>query len=104
MIEWSEGFELPAGESLVVDERLIVAPCSGRFIPEYSQDPGGEYVKKGQIIGQILSSNGDQVPVFSGFAGLMVGYLIPHGAPVRSSEAVMWLRQMPSPTLPHGNP
>ncbi|HEX2148981.1 MAG TPA: hypothetical protein VHI31_02230 [Actinomycetota bacterium] len=48
---------------------------------------------EGQVVGSVTSSNGQEVPVRSSFAGWMMGYMLPHGAPVQGSEPVLWLRR-----------
>lgn len=86
--------EAAPGEALVVDERLVLSPCTGRFRPT-SVERGteeGEYVLQGQVVGNVVSSSGEVVPVHSPFAGWMMGFMIPDGAPVRGSEPVVWLR------------
>lgn len=96
MIAWAEtdAVETPTGETLIVDERLVLAPCSGRFRPPASYDYAseGEFVQKGQVMGSIESSSGAETLVRSMFAGWMMGYLLPYGAPVVGSEPVLWLR------------
>lgn len=96
MTAWNDTIaDSAAGETLVVDERLILAPCGGRFCPTLSQPHTleGDYVIEGQVVGSILSAGGQEVPVRSSFAGWMMGYMLPNGAPVRGSEPVVWLRQ-----------
>ncbi|HEX2052883.1 MAG TPA: hypothetical protein VHJ78_04030 [Actinomycetota bacterium] len=96
MIAWTDQVTDSApGEAVALEERLVLAPCSGRFCPsngkKYTSE--GEYVMEGQIVGSVLSSNGQEVPIRSNFAGWMMGYMLPQGAPVRGSEPVLWLRQ-----------
>lgn len=96
MIAWTDtNSEAPHGEALVVNERLVLAPCSGRFRPAAAptRTSEGEYVLEGQVVGNVISFSGEAVPVRSRFAGWMMGYLLPDGAPVRSSEPVLWLRR-----------
>lgn len=96
MIPWADtdAVEIPTGETLIVDERLVLSPCSGRFRPPASSDYAseGEYVQKGQVMGSVVCSNGAETLVRSMFAGWMMGYLLPYGAPVVVSEPVLWLR------------
>lgn len=81
------------GEGVPLTERLIVAPCCGRFhIGAVADKVKGEYVLEGQEIGRVLSSDREVVPVKSAFSGWVMGYLIPEGAPVREAEPVAWLR------------
>lgn len=96
MIAWSDTVTDSApGEAVVLEERLVLAPCSGRFCPSADKmnTSEGEYVMEGQVVGSVLSSNGQEVPVRSNFAGWMMGYMLPQGAPVRGSEPVLWLRK-----------
>jgi hypothetical protein len=95
VIAWKDSLsEAATGEALVVEERLVLSPCSGRFRPTpLVRDTGeGEYVLQGQVVGNVVSSGGEVVPVHSPFAGWMMGYMIPDGAPVHRSEPVVWLR------------
>lgn len=81
------------GEGVPLQERLIVSPCEGRFQPEASPDKAnGEYVLKGQQVGRVISSDGEEVPVTAAFSGWIVGYLVPQGFPIRAAEPVAWLR------------
>lgn len=95
MIAWTDSnSDITQGEALVLDERLVLAPCSGRFCPTMTQPftREGEYVMEGQVVGNVMSASGQEVPVKSSFAGWMMGYMLPNGAPVRGSEPVLWLR------------
>lgn len=80
------------GEGIPLQERLIVSPCPGRFQAAKRIQRGGEYVLEGQQIGQLVSSDGEVVPVKATFAGWIMGYLVPQGCPVRAAEPVAWLR------------
>lgn len=96
MIAWTDtNTDAPHGEALVVNERLVLAPCGGRFRPAPTPEGRleGEYVLEGQVVGNVASSGGAVVPIRSRFAGWMMGYLLPDGAPVRSCEPVLWLRR-----------
>jgi hypothetical protein len=95
LIAWKDSLsEAAPGEALVVEERLVLSPCSGRFRPSHLvRDTGeGEYVLQGQVVGNVESSSGEVVPIRSPFAGWMMGLMLPDGAPVRGSEPVVWLR------------
>ncbi|MGI8427090.1 MAG: hypothetical protein ACR2FO_07560 [Actinomycetota bacterium] len=81
------------GEGIPLTERLVVSPCAGKFQPlDQPRKAEGEYVLKGQEVGTIMSSDRELVPVRSAFSGWIMGYLVPHGCPVRASEPVAWLR------------
>ncbi|MDQ4149735.1 MAG: hypothetical protein M3164_07100 [Actinomycetota bacterium] len=95
MIAWTDSLEDSApGEALVMNEKLVIAPCSGRFRPAPRQryTSEGDYVLEGQVVGNVVSNDGEVVPVRSPFAGWMMGFLLPDGAPVQESEPVVWLR------------
>ncbi|MGH2687945.1 MAG: hypothetical protein ACRDKW_03935 [Actinomycetota bacterium] len=84
------------GEHLWVDERLVLAPAHGRFWVG-TDDPApekGEFLVKGQFIGNVVAPDGKPVPVRSPFSGWAMGYLIPNGSPVKNSEPVLWLRTL----------
>lgn len=95
MISWTDSLsESAPGEALVMNERLVLSPCSGRFRPTPHQryTAEGEFVVEGQVVGSVVSVSGDVVPVHSPFTGWMMGFMLPDGAPVRDSEPVAWLR------------
>lgn len=89
---WSDhGFEV-VGESLSVDERLVLSPCEGSL-----RDRGatvGEYICAGDVVAKVAGVDGQLVPVHSPFAGWVMGFLLPHGSPVRKKEPVLWLRSL----------
>ena len=92
---WTDSItESAPGEALVMNERLVVSPCSGRFRPTPIQrdTAEGDYVLEGQVVGNVVSNDGEVVPIASPFAGWMMGFLVPEGAPVQASEPVVWLR------------
>lgn len=95
MIAWAEtNSESTHGEALAVDERLVLSPCTGRFRPASARPAAseGQYVMEGEVVGNVTSPNGEQVPVRSRFAGWLMGYMLPPGAPVRDYEPVVWIR------------
>jgi hypothetical protein len=88
--------ELSQGEHLRVDERLVLAPASGRFWMG-TDEPApekGEFLVKGQFIGHVVAPDGRPVAVRSPFSGWAMGFLIPNGSPVKNSEPVLWLRSL----------
>lgn len=93
---WAETvFEAVSGESLSMDERLVLAPCKGRLRLALPQEfAEGEYVIEGQAVANVISPDGRQVPIRSPFAGWVMGFLVADGAPVRDSEPVLWLRRL----------
>lgn len=94
---WADAVsEAVAGETLTVDERLVVSPSSGRLrldFPETSATEG-EYVVQGQVVACVLAPGGEFVPIHSPFAGWVMGFLAPDGAPVRPAEPILWLRRI----------
>ena len=87
---------LPLGESLSIDEKLVIAPCEGRFHPTAPQHytAEGEYVLEDQIVGYINGSNGDEVPIFAQCSGWVMNFLVREGFPVRTGEPVLCLRPL----------
>lgn len=84
------------GEHLWVDERLVLSPANGRFWkePEESAPERGEFLLAGEVIGHVVAPDGKPVAVRSPFSGWAMGFLIPNGSPVKSSEPVLWLRTL----------
>ena len=84
-----------SGEWLL-PERLIVAPCKGRFrlSPPQHYTAEGEYVVEGQVVGHIKSQDGTSVAVASAFSGWVMGFLVRDGFPVNQGEPVAWLRRL----------
>jgi biotin carboxyl carrier protein len=84
---------LPAGETLSVPERVIVAPAIGVF--HRSDGDGrihdGDLIGKGDVVG-IIRSLGRSTPVPSPFAGSLVAILARDGERVRPGQPVAWLR------------
>ncbi|GAC1362361.1 MAG: hypothetical protein NVSMB32_02590 [Actinomycetota bacterium] len=81
-----EGF----GEGLVMDERLVVSPCEGALRDRRAKK--GDYVCAGEVVAKVVGPDGQSVAVHSPFAGWVMGFLLPHGSPVRRREPVLWLR------------
>lgn len=99
-VRWSEAAtrEEPitdngSGEWLL-PERLIVAPCKGRFrlSPPQHYTAEGEYVVEGQVVGHITAQDGSPVAVATRFSGWVMGFLVRDGYPVNQGEPVAWLR------------
>ena len=83
-------FAVPETTAMV--ERVVVAPCPGRFAPmspeEFSTD--GEWVEPGQVLGEIVTA-GKREPVCSPFRGWVMGMLALPGQPVHQGEALFWV-------------
>lgn len=94
--EPQHGIEGVSGEHLSIYERLILAPCDGRFeaSPPQHYTAEGEYVLAGQSVGSMIGANGEQVPVHSEFSGWVMGFLVMDGQPVKKRQPVLWLRRL----------
>jgi biotin carboxyl carrier protein len=79
-------------ETTSMRERIVVAPCSGRFcsLPADDFTIEGEWVEPGAILGEV-QSNGRKVPVHSPFRGWVKGMLALEGQPVKEGEALFWV-------------
>jgi biotin carboxyl carrier protein len=86
----AEAFATP--EVTTISERLVVAPCAGRFTP-LSPDvfaSEGEWVEPDKVLAEIVSGE-TRTPVYSPFRGWMMGMLALDGQPVRAGEALFWI-------------
>lgn len=83
----------PAGETLSVPERLIVAPTTGVFRPLGGPDAicEGALVHRGDVIGAVQSRD-SSTPVQSPFEGMLVTILAFEGERLRQGQPVAWLR------------
>jgi biotin carboxyl carrier protein len=78
------------GEWLAVQERVVVAPCVGRF--RASCDPRPDLqLRCGDEIG-VLEGPQRAVVVRSPFSGELAGLLAADGQRVRAGEPLAWLR------------
>jgi biotin carboxyl carrier protein len=84
---------LAAPEMTVIPERVVVAPCSGRFYPLPPEvfTSEGEWVEPGQAIAEVANGR-STMAVRSPFRGWMMGMLALPGQPVREGEALFWIR------------
>jgi biotin carboxyl carrier protein len=82
-----------APEIMVIPERVVVAPCGGRFYPLPTEvfTSEGEWVEPGQAIAEVHRGP-SKVEVRSPFRGWMMGMLALPGQPVREGEALFWVR------------
>jgi len=94
----SDTIEATAPSTLTIPEftmpeRLVVAPCSGRFtpLPPESFTSEGEWVEPGQSIGCVQAGQ-NAVKVQTPFRGWMMGMLALPGQRVREGEALFWVR------------
>jgi biotin carboxyl carrier protein len=80
-------------EVAVIRERIVVAPCSGRFLPLPAEvfTSEGEWVEPGQPVAEVHSGSA-KVEVRSPFRGWVMGMLALPGQPVHQGEALFWVR------------
>lgn len=86
--------EMLQGERLDrVRERLVIAPCTGRYFPLPAEifTTEGEWVEPGQAVAEIRRAGMDPVPVTTSFRGWLMGALAIPGQPVKQSEALFWV-------------
>ena len=79
-------------ETTTMLERVVVAPCPGRFAPLSPEDfsTDGEWVEPGQVLAEIVRA-GRREPVRSPFRGWVMGMLALPGQPVHQGEALFWV-------------
>jgi biotin carboxyl carrier protein len=80
-------------ETTPIRERVVVAPCGGRFwsLPPDVFATEGEWVEPGTVLAEVHTSGG-KVPVRSTFRGWVMGMLAIDGQPVKEGEALFWIR------------
>ena len=83
----------PAGETLSVLERVIVAPAMGIFRRAGDDGPAldGTLIDPGDVVGTVQSL-GASTPVRCPFRGSLVAMLAKDGERVRPGQPVAWLR------------
>ncbi len=81
-----------APEAAAIRERIVVAPCAGRFVPlppeEFHSE--GEWIEEGQDLAEIVSGT-RKMSVKSPFRGWVMGMLALPGQPVHQGEALFWV-------------
>lgn len=78
--------------SLVLRERIVVAPARGRYVPlddERAPVPG-QWIEAGDVLCEVASDHGP-VPVRSPFSGWLMGVLALRRQPVARGDALMWI-------------
>lgn len=82
-----------APEVMAIPERVVVAPCSGRFLtlPADVFTSEGEWVEPGQTIAEIHSGR-TRTEVRSPWRGWVMGMLALDSQPVHEGEALFWVR------------
>jgi biotin carboxyl carrier protein len=85
--------DFTAPERVGIRERLVVAPCPGRFLPLPPETftCEGEWVEPGQALAHVRTNTADE-PVVAGFRGWVMGMLAVPGGPVARGEALFWIR------------
>lgn len=80
-------------ESVGIRERLVVAPCAGRFVPLPPETftCEGEWVENGQPLAHVRTHAAAE-PVLSRFRGWVMGMLAVPGQPVAPGDALFWIR------------
>lgn len=75
-----------------IRERVVVAPCKGRFAPLPPEvfTTEGEWVEPGSALGEI-DVDGEKVAVTSAFRGWVMGMLALPGQPVVQGDALFWI-------------
>lgn len=88
-----EDVAVAAPETTGIAERLVVAPCSGRFVPLPPETftCEGEWVEPGQALAHVTTNAAPQA-VVSGFRGWVMGMLAVPGQPVAAGDALFWIR------------
>lgn len=82
----------PSSPYVPFGERLVVAPCDGRFVPLPAEvfTADGQWVEKGSRLGEV-HSGGRRTPVTSQFQGWVMGVLAVPGQPVHRGDALFWI-------------
>jgi biotin carboxyl carrier protein len=82
----------PSAPFVPYGERLVVAPCDGKFVPLPPDvfTAAGQWVAKGSRLGEV-HSGGKRTPVCSGFQGWVMGALAVPGQPVHRGDALFWI-------------
>ncbi|MGH2755706.1 MAG: hypothetical protein ACRDLB_14925 [Actinomycetota bacterium] len=77
----------------VIQERLIVAPRAGRFVPLPPEvfTTEGEWVEPGTVLA-VIRSGGQETDVTSAWQGWVMGMLAIRGQPVHQGETLFWVR------------
>lgn len=81
------------GDVVAIDERLVISPRRGKFVPMPPEifTAEGEWVAQGQKLAEIDCGN-HSVPVVSAFSGWVMGMLAVPGQPVDDGEALFRIR------------
>lgn len=90
---FADDSDVASPERVGIRERLVVAPCAGRFVPLPPETftCEGEWVEPGQALAHVTTTSAPE-PVVSGFRGWVMGMLAVPGQPVTRGEALFWIR------------
>jgi 1-acyl-sn-glycerol-3-phosphate acyltransferase len=83
----------PVGETLHIDERVVVSPSAGVFTPLTAE---GSSVEVGQWIGHVRTGT-ETVPVRTPFTGRLVAMAAWEGERVDRCQRVAWIRRRNEP-------
>ena len=74
-------------------ERVVIAPCTGRFhpLPPEIFTTEGEWVQVGQALAEI-HTGAEVVLVESAFEGWVMGMLAVPGQPINHRDPLFWIR------------
>lgn len=91
LVEDAAGVAVPELAGIV--ERLVIAPCAGRFVPLPPETftCEGEWVEPGQALAEVVTNSAPE-PVVSRFRGWVMGMLAVPGQPVAAGDALFWIR------------
>jgi biotin carboxyl carrier protein len=78
----------PVGETIDIDERVVVSPAAGVFTPLTTE---GTHVQVGQRIGHVCTPSA-LIPVCTPFSGQLVTITAVAGERVHRCQRVAWLR------------
>ena len=80
-------------DTVLIQERLIVAPQTGRFVPRPPEvfTTEGEWVEPGTVLA-VIRSGAQEIEVTSAWQGWVMGMLAISGQPVHQGEGLFWVR------------
>jgi len=91
-MEPGETLETVTGESFAIEERLVVAPAGRLRLRRAPQISEGDFVLEGEVLAEVLTLSGECVGLQSPCDGLVMGFLLHDGFPVRAMEPFLWLQ------------
>ncbi len=93
MSELLHDFAPASAEVTDIRERVVIAPCSGKFepLPPETFTSEGEWARNGQALANVRTKDG-VVPVICRFDGWVMGMTAIPGQPVREGDRLFWIR------------